>query len=154
MIITQGNLITMAQQEEFDIILHGCNCFNIMGAGIAAQIAYHFPDAKMADEETIKGDPGKLGTYTMGIDEKVIILNCYTQYGTASHGGQDVFEYTAFERVLSKVLQRFGTCNIGMPMIGMGLAGGDKVRILTMMDSFSQRVETQGGSVTLVEFKS
>jgi hypothetical protein len=39
-------------------------------------------------------------------------------------------------------------------MIGMGLAGGDKERILTMMDNFSQKVESQGGSVTLVEFKS
>lgn len=148
----KGNLIQMAKDGEFDIILHGCNCFNIMGAGIAAQIAVEFPDAKTADDETIKGDPGKLGTYTMGIDENLLILNCYTQYGTASHGNQDVFEYTAFERVLSKIVHRFGMCNIGLPYIGMGLAGGDKDRILPLIEAFAYRVAQRGGTVTLVEF--
>jgi hypothetical protein len=37
-------------------------------------------------------------------------------------------------------------------MIGMGLAGGDKERILAMLEDFSQNVAIRGGSVTLVEF--
>lgn len=149
---TKGNLLEMAKKGEFDIILHGCNCFNIMGAGIAAQIAVEFPDAKMADDETIKGDPGKLGTYTLGIAEEFAILNCYTQYGTASHGNQDVFEYNAFERVLSKIINRFGMCNIGLPYIGMGLAGGDKERIIKLIELFADKVSAKGGTVTLVEY--
>ncbi len=153
MILAQGNLIEMGKNNEVDIVIHGCNCFNVMGAGIAAQIAQHFPDAKLADDETVRGDAGKLGTYTVGMHGRLVILNCYTQYGT-SKNGEDVFEYTAFQRVLDKIALRFGKWRIGMPMIGMGLAGGDKVRILTMMDEFSQKVESQGGSVTLVEFKS
>ena len=58
----------MGKNNEVDIILHGCNCFNTMGAGIAAQIASNFPDAKLADDETLRGDAGKLGTYTIGVD--------------------------------------------------------------------------------------
>jgi O-acetyl-ADP-ribose deacetylase (regulator of RNase III) len=153
MILAQGNLLEMGKNNEVDIIIHGCNCFNVMGAGIAAQIAQQFPDAKLADDETVRGDAGKLGTYTVGMHGRLVILNCYTQYST-SKNGEDVFEYTAFERVLDKIAYRFGAWRIGMPMIGMGLAGGDKVRILTMMDEFSQKVESRGGSVTLVEFKS
>jgi O-acetyl-ADP-ribose deacetylase (regulator of RNase III) len=148
----KGNLIEMAKNGDFDLIIHGCNCFNTMGAGIAFQIANHFPDAKMADDETVRGDAGKLGTYTLGIAEEVLVLNCYTQFGTATHGNPDVFEYTAFERVLNKIMLRFGTCDIGLPLIGMGLAGGDAGRIMPMIEAFATRVAERGGSVTLVEF--
>jgi hypothetical protein len=34
----------------------------------------------------------------------------------------------------------------------MGLAGGDKKRILAMIEDFAKKVSAQGGSVTLVEF--
>jgi O-acetyl-ADP-ribose deacetylase (regulator of RNase III) len=149
----KGDLIQIAKDGDFDVILHGCNCFNIMGAGIAAQIAHEFPDAQVADNETVRGDPGKLGTYTIGITDTALVLNCYTQYGTASHGGMDVFEYTAFERVLSKIAHRFGTYQIGLPLIGMGLAGGDKNRIMPIIEAFSNTVERHGGTVTLVEWE-
>ena len=86
----RGNILDMAEAGEFDIVVQGCNCFNTMGGGIAAQIAVKFPDARLADDETIKGDPGKLGSYTIGMDGKLVILNCYTQYGTASYANMDV----------------------------------------------------------------
>lgn len=146
-----GNLITMAKNNDFDIILHGCNCFNIMGAGIAKQIAEQFPDARLADAETVAGDPGKLGTYTIGMHGRLVILNCYTQYYT-SHT-TDVFDYHAFERVLSKISRRFGKWRIGLPMIGMGLAGGDPERIVPMIETFAKNVAEQGGSVTIVSLE-
>lgn len=147
----KGDLLQMAKDGQFDIILHGCNCFNTMGAGIAAQIAQQFPDAYMADGETVRGDPGKLGSYTIGMGGRLVILNCYTQFGM-SRDGEDVFEYRAFQRVLDKIAQRFGKWRIGMPAIGMGLAGGDSARILAMMERFAEVMERQGGSATLVEF--
>lgn len=149
--IIKGDLLQLGKDNEFDIIIHGCNCFNTMGGGIAAQIAVRFPDAKLADDETVRGDAGKLGTYTVGMDGRLVILNCYTQYGM-SRDGQDVFEYIAFERVLSKIVARFGAWRIGMPMIGMGLAGGDKERIMPIIEAFAQAMERKGGSATLVEF--
>jgi O-acetyl-ADP-ribose deacetylase (regulator of RNase III) len=150
--VVKGDLLQMGKDVEFDIIIHGCNCFNMMGGGIAAQIATRFPDARAADDETLKGDPGKLGTYTVGMDGRLVILNCYTQY-SISREGQDVFEYIAFERVLSKIVQRFGKWRIGMPMIGMGLAGGDPDRIMPLLEAFAQRMEEKGGSATLVEWE-
>lgn len=148
----KGDLLDLADQGEFDIVMHGCNCFNIMGAGIALQIAERWPDAKLADDETVKGDPGKLGSYTIGMNGRLVILNVYTQYSMAVRGN-DVFEYTAFQRVLDKIALRFGRWRIGLPMIGMGLAGGDPERIIPMLDSFAQSVARQGGSVTLVEYQ-
>jgi hypothetical protein len=68
------------------------------------------------------------------------------------HAGDDVFEYRAFDDVLHKLAQRFGKWRIGLPYIGMGLAGGDAQRILPMIEEFANNVTAQGGSVTLVEF--
>jgi O-acetyl-ADP-ribose deacetylase (regulator of RNase III) len=149
--VVKGNLIAMGKNNDFDIIVHGCNCFCTMGAGIAAQIAQQFPDANLADAETVRGDPGKLGTYTIGMSGRLVILNCYTQFGISSTG-LDVFEYTAFERVLDKIAHRFGKWRIGLPLIGMGLAGGDEGRIVPMIERFAERVERQGGSVTMVKW--
>ena len=148
---TKGDLLAMGKNNEFDIIIHGCNCFNTMGAGIARQIAEQFPDAKLADDETLRGDPGKLGTYTIGMGGRLVILNCYTQYSTSNI--TDVFEYHAFERVLGKIALRFGKWRIGVPMIGMGLAGGRPDLIIPMIETFAEIVESQGGSVTLVEYQ-
>ena len=149
--IVKGDLLAMGKNNEFDIIIHGCNCFNTMGAGIAAQIAQQFPDARMADDETVRGDVGKLGSYTVGMHGRLVILNCYTQYGTSTEG-RDVFEYLAFERVLDKITARFGKWRIGLPMIGMGLAGGDPERIIPLITRFAERMEALGGSATLVDF--
>ena len=32
-----GNLLQLADDGVFDVIVHGCNCFNEMGAGISKQ---------------------------------------------------------------------------------------------------------------------
>ena len=122
-----------------------------MGGGIAYQIQEHFPDARLADDETVRGDAGKLGTYTIGMHGRLVILNCYTQFSIAREG-QDVFEYNAFERVLNKIAMRFGRWRIGLPLIGMGLAGGDPERIMPILEAFAQRMEEKGGSATLVEW--
>jgi O-acetyl-ADP-ribose deacetylase (regulator of RNase III) len=146
----KGDLLALARANEFDIIMHGCNCFCVMGGGIARQIADQFPDCKLADDETVRGDAGKLGSYTVGMHGRLVVLNCYTQYSISRD--YDVFEYLAFQRVLDKIALRFGKWRIGMPLIGMGLAGGDPERILPMIEAFAERVHRQGGSVTIVEY--
>jgi hypothetical protein len=66
--------------------------------------------------------------------------------------GTDVFEYTAFELILQKLCHAYGNKRIGLPYIGMGLAGGDKEVILEQIEYFATRVTETGGTVTLVEF--
>ena len=44
-----GDLIDLAADGEFDVIVHGCNCECIMGGGIAKQIKMSFPPAYKAD---------------------------------------------------------------------------------------------------------
>lgn len=148
----KGDLLVLAKEGKFDIILHGCNCHNVMGAGIAKQIRDEFPDAWLADQQTLKGDKNKLGHYSIGMGGRLVIINAYTQYDTASRAGEDMFDYRACHEVLTKISERFGKWRIGLPMIGMGLAGGDSSRIMSMLEDFAQRMSAQGGLATLVEY--
>lgn len=150
--LVKGDLLALGKANEFDIIVQGCNCWNAMGSGIAKSIREQFPDAWLADQETLAGDRNKLGCYTIGMAGRLVVINAYTQYNTASYPGEDVFEYKSFELILAKLVKRFGKYRIGLPMIGMGLAGGNPERIIPMIDDFSAKMLAQGGSVTLVEF--
>lgn len=157
----QGNLLDMAEQFQFDVVVQGCNCFNTMGGGIAREIRTRYPEVAKIDAETNRGDYRKLGSWTEGYAwfnehkgdnaDNYIIINAYTQYNMST--GEDVFEYTAFKIILQKLLHTYGRKRIGFPYIGMGLAGGDKVRIMAMLEEFATDVRGAGGSVTLVEFK-
>ena len=158
LIKVKGNLLDMADAGEFDIIIQGCNCFNAMGAGLAPQIARRYPAAEEVDSKTVRGNIAKLGNWTMAwsshYDETIKpfkIINAYTQYETSKQG-EDVFEYAAFELILRKLAHEYGRHRFGLPYIGMGLAGGDKRRILAMIENFANVVSAKGGSVTLVEF--
>jgi O-acetyl-ADP-ribose deacetylase (regulator of RNase III) len=146
----KGNLLDLAEAGEFDIVVQGCNCFNTMGGGIAREIRERYPLAAEVDDETIRGDYRKLGNYTTAFTGKFLIVNAYTQYNMSQ--GTDVFEYTAFELILQKLCHAYGNKRIGLPYIGMGLAGGDKEVILEQIEIFAENIAKTSGSVTLVEF--
>jgi O-acetyl-ADP-ribose deacetylase (regulator of RNase III) len=146
----KGNLLDLAEAGEFDIVVQGCNCFNTMGGGIAREIRERYPMATLVDNETEKGDYNKLGNYTTDFTGKFLIANAYTQYNMSQ--GADVFEYTAFELILQKLIHAYGNKRLGFPYIGMGLAGGNKETIMAMLEDFAQGVSAAGGTVTLVEF--
>lgn len=154
----KGNLLDMADNGDFDIIIQGCNCFNAMGAGLAPQIAKRYPMAEDVDNATVKGTITKLGNWTMAYNThdtnhpvQFRIINAYTQYLT-SQQGEDVFEYAAFELILRKLAHQYGAQRYGLPYIGMGLAGGDKKRIMALIEDFAKEISTKGGTVTLVEY--
>jgi O-acetyl-ADP-ribose deacetylase (regulator of RNase III) len=156
----KGDLIKLAEQGEFDVIVHGCNCFHAMGGGIAKQLADKYPQVEEADRQTEFGDRNKLGSYSRVIievnDTLFVVLNAYTQYKWSS--GSDVFEYDAFQKFLNKIylyIQTYksgGKLSIGFPMIGAGLAGGDWGRISKMIEEFSERVK-DFAEVTVVEYQ-
>ena len=154
--IVKGDLLTLASAGEFDVSVHGCNCFNNMGAGIAWIIANQYPAAREVDANTKYGDKEKLGTYTQakGLTKTnpvhtFTIINAYTQYGCNATLNVDLFEYGAFEKILYNLIEEFPTSSFGFPLIGCGLAGGDKNNILNMIDDFSKMIENE---VTVVEW--
>ena len=149
----KGNLLRLAEAGEFNIIVQGCNCFCTMASGIAREIRETYPEAYAVDLQTVRGDYDKLGNYTVMLGKQFNIINAYTQYDFNSGGStNDVFEYTSFAMILQKLAHQYPICKFGFPYIGMGLAGGDKTRIIAMLEEFSDKIDATGGSVTLVEF--
>jgi O-acetyl-ADP-ribose deacetylase (regulator of RNase III) len=70
--IIKGDIIKLAQQGQFDVIVHGCNCFCTMGSGIAKAVKSCFPIAFQVDLKTQKGEKAKLGTYSSATVEMLI----------------------------------------------------------------------------------
>jgi O-acetyl-ADP-ribose deacetylase (regulator of RNase III) len=154
--IITGNLIKLAQEGKFDIIVQGCNCHCTMGSGIASQLRELYPQVYEADCKTVPGDKSKLGTYTLApTDEGFIVVNAYTQYNYNKSGeSADLFEYKAFGLILLKLALKAekGPVHFGFPAIGCGLAGGNKDIIYNLIRAFAVGVEKAGGTVTIVEF--
>ena len=159
----KGNLIDMAEQGLFDVIVHGCNCQHTMGSGIAKEIRARYPVAYKADCEYMMDEDWrryppvfKLGNYSMapvyGQGRTLFtIINAYTQLNYLPRG-VDHFEYDSFNLILRKLAVTYPDKRFGFPYIGMGLAGGNGFRIQNMLQEFARRIEDTGGSVTLVEF--
>lgn len=147
MTVLKGDLIHYALTGRFDVIIHGCNCFCSMGAGIARLIRDTFPSAYQADLKTSMGDREKLGTYSHARIEKkeagFTIVNGYTQYDFSGHGV--LVDYEAVRMLFSKIKTDFTDLKIGYPKIGAGLAKGDWKVISKIINT-----ELQGEDHTLV----
>lgn len=118
-----GDLIQMAQKGNFDVIIHGCNCFCSMDAGIARSIKDQFPEAYEADLRTGYGDRLKLGTFSTAHVGRLRVVNAYTQYHWRGQGRK--VDYEAVRKVFKAIKKEFSGQRIGYPAIGAGLAGGD-----------------------------
>ena len=148
--VTKGDLIKKAKEGEFDLIVHGCNCFCTMGAGIAKGIKSEFPEAFDADQATTEGSKEKLGTCSFAKIEReginLIVVNAYIQFDYRGRGVK--VDYDAVRSCMKWIRENFGGKRIGIPKIGAGLAGGDWERISQIVDK-----ELAEEDVTLVEFK-
>ena len=139
----KGDLLKMALSGEFDVIAHGCNCFCVMGAGIALQIKRQFPKAAEADKRTVEGDEKKMGLCSVANQHNVWIVNAYTQFLP----GMNV-NYTAIRKCMKYIKVHFSGERIGLPLIGCGIAGGDWKKVKKIFEE-----ELAGEDVTVVHYQ-
>lgn len=150
-----GDLIRMACEGAFDVVVQGCNCMCVMGKGLAKQIREELPDAYEADLRTKKGDRGKLGSYSYALCkanpgiQKIIVVNAYTQfdYWRLSEPKALFVDYDAVRLCFRKIKNEWSGYRFGIPMIGAGLAGGDWSVISAIIEE-----EMAGEDLTLVKF--
>lgn len=147
--IIKGDLIKLALNGRFDVIIHGCNCFCTMGAGIAKAIKEEFFEAYQADKKTIAKSQSKLGTYSYANvirnKNKITIVNAYTQYDYKGIGV--LIDYDAITKVFKKIKIDFPQKKIAYPKIGAGLAKGDWNIISKIIIK-----ELKGEDHTLIEY--
>ena len=118
-----GDIIDFFKQDTVDGIIHGCNCFCVMGGGVAKDIRVNFPQAYAADLNTESGDKNKLGTYSYAVTPFGVVINAYTQYDMST--GQDVVDYDAVRQVFTNLNERYANKHFAIPKIGAGLARGN-----------------------------
>ena len=146
----KGDIVKLALDGQFDVIVHGCNCFHAMNSGVAKAIRAEFPEVYETDVQlTKKGDRGKLGTINatpiVRGDVSFYVVNAYTQYDYGYDGSQRV-NYEALRKAFFCVAAFKGK-RIAYPKIGCGLAGGSWEIVSSIIDQ-----ELFGLDHTLVEF--
>ena len=148
--IVKGDLITLAQAGEFDTIVHGCNCEQTMGGGIALQLKNIYPALQTTDQLFKPTNPidrlGQISIYDT--PDNFRIVNAYTQLtpGRRAPYEEGVYvDYCAIRLAFQKVKFWYGDSHIAFPMIGAGLAGGDWDKIADIISE-----ELSGSMHTLV----
>lgn len=151
MALVKGNLIELAKAGKYNAIVHGCNCYHTMGAGIARQIAKEWPEAVIADMGTTRGDINKLGSYsycmtTNAKGDDLFIFNAYTQF---NYGNDGVYvHWESVEKALYDICQNMtlimkgqGPVKLAIPAIGCGLAGGDINMLKAILAKFNGYID-------------
>ncbi|NGZ14974.1 phosphatase [Vibrio aestuarianus] len=134
--VIEGDLIQLIDSGEYDVLVHGCNCFCNMGAGFAFYLKNKYPQILESDQKTIVGDKSKLGSYSKTIlyisGKKMIILNAYTQYHWKGDGV--LVDYNSIRNVFLNIKNEFHGKKIIYPRIGAGLARGDWNKIKSIIN--------------------
>ena len=153
----KGDILQLTAHGENKLLIHGCNCFRTMSAGLAPQIKERYPAVYEADLRTEHGGYGKLGTISTAVVKNseghhLIIVNAYIQYHygrrhqTAPHLPTDLqypatdsnrpghADLEAIRRCFRLVAERFPDKEIYYPQIGAGLAGGPWSTIHEIID--------------------
>ena len=145
--IIKGDIFEAFDNKKFDIIGHGCNCMNLMGAGIAATISKRYPKAYETDSEVygvVGGEDHKpmhimLGNISVARLKQGRIANLYTQVIT----GKDA-RYNALEEALQR-LNNYCKVNqlkkVGLPMLGAGIGGLDGMAVLSIINQTMKDVD-------------
>lgn len=149
-----GNIITLAKSGEYDVVIHGCNCFSAMGSGLAPQMAEAFGADKFRMELPDFADNGILVTRynKMGCidwdtvdleDGKVlVVVNCYSQYKPGKNG-----DYLALTMCFRKLNVTFKGLKLLTPWIGCGIAGLDQEIVKGLMQKYMPDLD-----VTIVNY--
>ena len=133
--------------EQFDVFCQQTNCFGVMGAGLAKDIAAKYPVVKDTNRRLYKllGADELYGTIRLiKTNDGRICANLYSQYGFGR--GAIHTNYEQFQKCLD-ALADFCTENLDVTKrvafpwgIGCGLAGGDWAVIEPMLQAFAEQV--------------
>ena len=129
--IIKGDMVASYKNNELDAYAHQCNCFCRMGRGIAPLLAKANPDVRKVDNETVEGDKGKLGDFSVAETKGFpLLFNIYGQYHWSKYkvAPNRNTDYEALQEGLWKVKKHLTNTDkntLGLPLIGCGLAGGD-----------------------------
>ncbi len=132
------------------VIVHGCNAFGMMGAGIAKQIKTRYPQAYRVHRDAFEaladraaGLPLGSTTWARGKDGR-LICNAVTQHDYGHEPGRVYVDYNAVRQAFRSIDERAREerfSSIALPLIGAGLAGGFWKRISAIVEDEAKAFE-------------
>lgn len=145
-IMAKGDLVQAYVDRKVDTFVHGANCFQTMGAGIANQVRLQMPELYMVDQEA---DSSKrvLGSYTwvaeMDENRKIsrAAFNLYTQVnpGLDAKLGAVYFGLRDISTMLRSAPNAPRVLNI--PLIGCGIGGLNPNQLFQILEEAARRSE-------------
>lgn len=130
-----GNLV----KESLDAFIHQANCHNTMGSGVAKDVRNTYPEVYEADCRTVKGDPGKLGTFSFAkTHDGKVGYNLYSQFNFG-YDGKCYTNYDAMRSGLEKIRDHIKTtikpdAKVGIPCrMGCARGGGNWDSVLEII---------------------
>jgi len=141
-----GNILDMAFNGDFDVIIQNCNLHGQMNGGLAAEIKQRVPEAYEADCQTAIGDESKFGSYSQATAHGFTTVNAYAMYSFYKNG--DSVNYEATEKVFRAIKEEFSGKRIAYPLFGCGIAGGNWDRVSAIIER-----ELEGEDHTVVIYR-
>lgn len=123
---------------EYDAVLIGTNCYQVMRNGFQAEVVKQYPYVKDCNYQTKYGDPDKLGTILECKEkDKPLFILMYVTFGYNFKGNnEDFFNYDAFGNCLRLINILYKGSDIATTMVGCTEFDGnaDKQRILDIIN--------------------
>lgn len=107
--------------NDYDVIVHGCNCQCAMKSGIAAEMVSRYGCDKFPME--CRKSANKLGCIDYRKIGNLYVVNAYTQ--VYPRHDTCAVDYDALKLCMKKIRWTFPNKKIILPAIGCGLAGGN-----------------------------
>lgn len=128
--------------SNLKVIAHGCNCQGVMGSGIARQIRDRWPNVYEVYNLKYQAMGLELGTILpVQTPDGRVVVNCMTQKNFGGDGRLYV-DYDAIAKCISAIdasVENWDVSEVGFPMIGAGLAGGDWSLIETIIETNAKK---------------
>lgn len=138
--IILGDVTKLLDSGAVELIAHGCNCQNIMGAGIAKTLKEKYPAVFEADtehhrlfnKEYMLGTPSIARVSPKGAEhgKRKLVANLYTQFNLGADA-QYQHVMTAFT-ALNRYCKERTIERIAIPLIGAGIGGLDAAAVVSL----------------------
>jgi len=138
-------------ESKTTVIVHQCNCTTTHGKGLSAKIFERFPYTNIYSrrKEGMRDNPGEIILKGNGKDQRYVV-NMLAQRFPGKPQKNDTpelrikwFKMCLFQLQNLEILQSRDS-SVGFPMyIGCGLAGGDWMKYLDILEKWSLGIKAQ-----------
>lgn len=150
----RGDIAEMIKNKEVDAVIHGCNCYHTMGAGIAKQLNDLTGGGLLEVDKTSPfGDINKLGKFTRYVHSNgVKIYNLYSQFNYGTNGKEVLVHWDSVFNGICSVIEDSDGVKIALPYIGCGLAGGLEEDLISVLKDIESMALYDNVELVLVEY--